>query len=150
MSARCHYCTHYSSAIIVSSFLVRMEPFSHTFQALQVRPDRPVNENFNIWYVLTPGLNKWVISKLLQNLMTDLIIIQLFHSSLLEQRYKTCKTMYPSPFTSQFFPKKYTEMWLFGDKMWKGIGGEELKDTLLSLKMNWHFNKNGIKCCYYS
>uniref|UniRef100_A0A3B5BGB8 WDFY family member 4 n=1 Tax=Stegastes partitus TaxID=144197 RepID=A0A3B5BGB8_9TELE len=32
--ARCHYCTHYSSAIIVASFLVRMEPFSHTFQAL--------------------------------------------------------------------------------------------------------------------
>ncbi|XP_062422362.1 WD repeat- and FYVE domain-containing protein 4 isoform X3 [Pungitius pungitius] len=35
LSAQCHYCTHYSSAIIVSSFLVRMEPFSHTFQALQ-------------------------------------------------------------------------------------------------------------------
>ncbi|KAM8859671.1 WD repeat- and FYVE domain-containing protein 4 isoform 2-T2 [Spinachia spinachia] len=33
--AQCHYCTHYSSAIIVSSFLVRMEPFSRTFQALQ-------------------------------------------------------------------------------------------------------------------
>lgn len=38
LSAQCHYCTHYSSAIIVASFLVRMEPFSHTFQALQVRP----------------------------------------------------------------------------------------------------------------
>lgn len=36
--AQCHYCTHYSSAIIVASFLVRMEPFSHTFQTLQVRP----------------------------------------------------------------------------------------------------------------
>ncbi|XP_026164856.1 WD repeat- and FYVE domain-containing protein 4 isoform X1 [Mastacembelus armatus] len=35
LAARCHYCTHYSSAIIVASFLVRMEPFSHTFQALQ-------------------------------------------------------------------------------------------------------------------
>ncbi|XP_030011898.1 WD repeat- and FYVE domain-containing protein 4 [Sphaeramia orbicularis] len=35
LSAQCHYCTHYSSAIIVASFLVRMEPFSHTFQALQ-------------------------------------------------------------------------------------------------------------------
>uniref|UniRef100_A0AAQ4PJK2 WDFY family member 4 n=1 Tax=Gasterosteus aculeatus aculeatus TaxID=481459 RepID=A0AAQ4PJK2_GASAC len=35
LSAQCHYCTHYSSAIIVCSFLVRMEPFSHTFQALQ-------------------------------------------------------------------------------------------------------------------
>ena len=35
--ARCHYCTHYSSAIIVASFLVRMEPFSNTFQTLQVR-----------------------------------------------------------------------------------------------------------------
>ncbi|KAA8583834.1 hypothetical protein FQN60_015042 [Etheostoma spectabile] len=38
LSTQCHYCTHYSSAIIVASFLVRMEPFSHTFQALQVRP----------------------------------------------------------------------------------------------------------------
>lgn len=37
LSAQCHYCTHYSSAIIVASFLVRMEPFSHTFQTLQVR-----------------------------------------------------------------------------------------------------------------
>ncbi|KAG7513031.1 WD repeat-and FYVE domain-containing protein 4 [Solea senegalensis] len=35
MSAQCHYCTHYSSAIIVASFLVRIEPFSQTFQALQ-------------------------------------------------------------------------------------------------------------------
>uniref|UniRef100_A0A8C5H2Y5 WDFY family member 4 n=1 Tax=Gouania willdenowi TaxID=441366 RepID=A0A8C5H2Y5_GOUWI len=35
LSAQCHYCTHYSSAIIVASFLVRMMPFSHTFQALQ-------------------------------------------------------------------------------------------------------------------
>ncbi|KAJ8014052.1 hypothetical protein DPEC_G00036250 [Dallia pectoralis] len=35
LSARCHYCTHYSSAIIVSSFLVRMEPFSQTFLTLQ-------------------------------------------------------------------------------------------------------------------
>lgn len=35
LAARCHYCTHYSSAIIVASFLVRMEPFSHTFQTLQ-------------------------------------------------------------------------------------------------------------------
>ncbi|KAK0130896.1 WD repeat- and FYVE domain-containing protein 4 [Merluccius polli] len=35
LSARCHYCTHYSSAIIVASFLVRMEPFSKTFQTLQ-------------------------------------------------------------------------------------------------------------------
>ncbi|XP_028982965.1 WD repeat- and FYVE domain-containing protein 4 isoform X2 [Betta splendens] len=41
LSARCHYCTHYSSAIIVSSFLVRMEPFSHTFQALQGGFDIP-------------------------------------------------------------------------------------------------------------
>lgn len=41
MSARCHYCTHYSSAIIVASFLVRMEPFSHTFQALQGGFDLP-------------------------------------------------------------------------------------------------------------
>eukprot|EP00063_Salmo_salar_P079374 XP_014054209.1 PREDICTED: WD repeat- and FYVE domain-containing protein 4 isoform X3 [Salmo salar] len=35
LAMRCHYCTHYSSAIIVSSFLVRMEPFSHTFLTLQ-------------------------------------------------------------------------------------------------------------------
>ncbi|XP_062319191.1 WD repeat- and FYVE domain-containing protein 4 isoform X1 [Osmerus eperlanus] len=39
--ARCHYCTHYSSAIIVASFLVRMEPFSHTFQTLQGGFDVP-------------------------------------------------------------------------------------------------------------
>ncbi|XP_077438112.1 WD repeat- and FYVE domain-containing protein 4 isoform X2 [Vanacampus margaritifer] len=41
LSARCHYCTHYSSAIIVASFLVRMEPFSHTYQALQGGFDIP-------------------------------------------------------------------------------------------------------------
>ncbi|XP_039629915.1 WD repeat- and FYVE domain-containing protein 4 isoform X2 [Polypterus senegalus] len=35
LSAQCLYCTHYSSAIIVASFLVRMEPFSKTFLALQ-------------------------------------------------------------------------------------------------------------------
>ncbi|XP_019355019.2 WD repeat- and FYVE domain-containing protein 4 [Alligator mississippiensis] len=33
--ARCHYCTHYSSAIIVASYLVRMEPFTQTFCSLQ-------------------------------------------------------------------------------------------------------------------
>ncbi|XP_054886091.1 WD repeat- and FYVE domain-containing protein 4 [Poeciliopsis prolifica] len=48
MSARCHYCTHYSSAIIVSSFLVRMEPFSHTFQALQGGFDIPERMFFSI------------------------------------------------------------------------------------------------------
>ncbi|XP_060895664.1 WD repeat- and FYVE domain-containing protein 4 isoform X1 [Labrus mixtus] len=41
MLARCHYCTHYSSAIIVASFLVRMEPFSHTFKTLQGGFDIP-------------------------------------------------------------------------------------------------------------
>ncbi|XP_078129346.1 WD repeat- and FYVE domain-containing protein 4 isoform X3 [Sander vitreus] len=41
LSTQCHYCTHYSSAIIVASFLVRMEPFSHTFQALQGGFDIP-------------------------------------------------------------------------------------------------------------
>ncbi|XP_044069032.1 WD repeat- and FYVE domain-containing protein 4 isoform X3 [Siniperca chuatsi] len=41
LSAQCHYCTHYSSAIIVASFLVRMEPFSHTFQTLQGGLDIP-------------------------------------------------------------------------------------------------------------
>ncbi|XP_066534651.1 WD repeat- and FYVE domain-containing protein 4 [Hoplias malabaricus] len=35
LSAQCHYCTHYSSAIIVASYLVRLEPFSQTFLALQ-------------------------------------------------------------------------------------------------------------------
>ncbi|KAJ0067163.1 hypothetical protein NL108_012881, partial [Boleophthalmus pectinirostris] len=35
LSAQCHYCTHYSSAIIVASFLVRMEPFSQTYHTLQ-------------------------------------------------------------------------------------------------------------------
>uniref|UniRef100_K7GBL2 WDFY family member 4 n=1 Tax=Pelodiscus sinensis TaxID=13735 RepID=K7GBL2_PELSI len=34
-SAQCHYCTHYSSAIIVTSYLVRMEPFTQTFCTLQ-------------------------------------------------------------------------------------------------------------------
>ncbi|KAM3862933.1 LOW QUALITY PROTEIN: WD repeat- and FYVE domain-containing protein 4 [Diretmus argenteus] len=41
LSARCHYCTHYSSAIIVASFLVRMAPFSHTFLTLQGGFDIP-------------------------------------------------------------------------------------------------------------
>ncbi|KAK7930815.1 hypothetical protein WMY93_007210 [Mugilogobius chulae] len=41
LSARCHYCTHYSSAIIVASFLVRMEPFSHTYHTLQGGFDIP-------------------------------------------------------------------------------------------------------------
>ncbi|XP_078055406.1 WD repeat- and FYVE domain-containing protein 4 [Mustelus asterias] len=35
LSARCHYCTHYSSSIIVASYLVRMEPFTQTFCSLQ-------------------------------------------------------------------------------------------------------------------
>ncbi|XP_078386858.1 WD repeat- and FYVE domain-containing protein 4 [Cetorhinus maximus] len=35
LSVRCHYCTHYSSAIIVASYLVRMEPFTQTFCLLQ-------------------------------------------------------------------------------------------------------------------
>ncbi|KAM4730214.1 WD repeat- and FYVE domain-containing protein 4 isoform 2-T2 [Anableps anableps] len=48
ISARCHYCTHYSSAIIVSSFLVRMEPFSHTFQALQGGFDIPERMFYSI------------------------------------------------------------------------------------------------------
>ncbi|XP_069573980.1 WD repeat- and FYVE domain-containing protein 4 [Brachyistius frenatus] len=47
LSARCHYCTHYSSAIIVASFLVRMEPFSHTFQALQGGFDIPERMFYN-------------------------------------------------------------------------------------------------------
>ncbi|XP_071420399.1 WD repeat- and FYVE domain-containing protein 4 isoform X5 [Pithys albifrons albifrons] len=35
LSVQCHYCTHYSSAIIVASYLVRMEPFTQTFCSLQ-------------------------------------------------------------------------------------------------------------------
>ncbi|XP_078284484.1 LOW QUALITY PROTEIN: WD repeat- and FYVE domain-containing protein 4 [Rhinoraja longicauda] len=35
LSARCHYCTHYSSAMIVASYLVRMEPFTEIFCSLQ-------------------------------------------------------------------------------------------------------------------
>ncbi|XP_072138983.1 WD repeat- and FYVE domain-containing protein 4 isoform X2 [Mobula birostris] len=35
LSVRCHYCTHYSSAIIVASYLVRMEPFTEIFCSLQ-------------------------------------------------------------------------------------------------------------------
>jgi len=31
-----HYGTHYSSAMIVASYLVRMEPFTQTFLRLQV------------------------------------------------------------------------------------------------------------------
>ncbi|XP_017268395.1 WD repeat- and FYVE domain-containing protein 4 isoform X2 [Kryptolebias marmoratus] len=48
LSALCHYCTHYSSAIIVASFLVRMEPFSHTFQALQGGFDIPERMFYSI------------------------------------------------------------------------------------------------------
>ncbi|KAL8186652.1 UNVERIFIED_CONTAM: WD repeat- and FYVE domain-containing protein 4 [Gekko kuhli] len=35
LSAHCHYCTHYSSAIIVASYLVRMEPFTQIYCSLQ-------------------------------------------------------------------------------------------------------------------
>ncbi|KAM5235936.1 WD repeat- and FYVE domain-containing protein 4 [Ctenodactylus gundi] len=35
MTVQCHYCTHYSSAIIVASYLVRMPPFTQAFCALQ-------------------------------------------------------------------------------------------------------------------
>ncbi|XP_053165881.1 WD repeat- and FYVE domain-containing protein 4-like [Hemicordylus capensis] len=35
LSAQCHYCTHYSSAIIVASYLVRIEPFSQILRSLQ-------------------------------------------------------------------------------------------------------------------
>ncbi|XP_069395233.1 WD repeat- and FYVE domain-containing protein 4 isoform X2 [Paralichthys olivaceus] len=48
LSARCHYCTHYSSAIIVASFLVRIEPFSHTFQSLQGGFDLPERMFFSV------------------------------------------------------------------------------------------------------
>ncbi|XP_038152382.1 WD repeat- and FYVE domain-containing protein 4 [Cyprinodon tularosa] len=48
LSTRCHYCTHYSSAIIVASFLVRMEPFSHTFKALQGGFDIPERMFYSI------------------------------------------------------------------------------------------------------
>ncbi|XP_063160442.1 WD repeat- and FYVE domain-containing protein 4 [Candoia aspera] len=35
LSAQSHYCTHYSSAIIVASYLVRLEPFTEIFRSLQ-------------------------------------------------------------------------------------------------------------------
>ncbi|XP_012889184.1 PREDICTED: WD repeat- and FYVE domain-containing protein 4 isoform X1 [Dipodomys ordii] len=35
MTFQCHYCTHYSSAIIVASYLVRMPPFTQAFCSLQ-------------------------------------------------------------------------------------------------------------------
>ncbi|XP_039224532.1 WD repeat- and FYVE domain-containing protein 4-like isoform X2 [Crotalus tigris] len=35
LSAQSHYCTHYSSAMIVASYLVRLEPFTETFRSLQ-------------------------------------------------------------------------------------------------------------------
>ncbi|OBS68339.1 hypothetical protein A6R68_03116, partial [Neotoma lepida] len=35
MTVQCHYYTHYSSAIIVASYLVRMPPFTQAFCSLQ-------------------------------------------------------------------------------------------------------------------
>ncbi|KAM5241310.1 WD repeat- and FYVE domain-containing protein 4 isoform 3-T5 [Hipposideros larvatus] len=35
MTVQCHYCTHYSSAIIIASYLVRMPPFTQAFCSLQ-------------------------------------------------------------------------------------------------------------------
>ncbi|XP_059025625.1 WD repeat- and FYVE domain-containing protein 4 isoform X3 [Mustela lutreola] len=35
MTVQCHYCTHYSSAIIVASYLVRMPPYTQAFCSLQ-------------------------------------------------------------------------------------------------------------------
>ncbi|XP_025736364.1 WD repeat- and FYVE domain-containing protein 4 isoform X2 [Callorhinus ursinus] len=35
MTVQCHYCTHYSSAIIVTSYLVRMPPYTQAFCSLQ-------------------------------------------------------------------------------------------------------------------
>ncbi|XP_030059030.1 WD repeat- and FYVE domain-containing protein 4 [Microcaecilia unicolor] len=35
LSAQCHYCTHFSSEIIVASYLVRMEPFTQILCSLQ-------------------------------------------------------------------------------------------------------------------
>ncbi|XP_006897794.1 PREDICTED: WD repeat- and FYVE domain-containing protein 4-like [Elephantulus edwardii] len=35
LTVQCHYCTHYSSAIIVASYLVRMPPFTQAFCSLQ-------------------------------------------------------------------------------------------------------------------
>ena len=43
MAAQCHYCTHYSSAIIVASFLVRMPPFTQAFCSLQVSVPDPLH-----------------------------------------------------------------------------------------------------------
>ncbi|ETE63595.1 WD repeat- and FYVE domain-containing protein 4, partial [Ophiophagus hannah] len=35
LSVQSHYCTHYSSTMIVASYLVRLEPFTETFRTLQ-------------------------------------------------------------------------------------------------------------------
>ena len=43
VTARCHYCTHYSSAIIVASYLVRMPPFTQAFCSLQVSAPDPLH-----------------------------------------------------------------------------------------------------------
>ena len=41
MTVQCHFCTHYSSAIIVASYLVRMPPFTQAFCSLQVSVPDP-------------------------------------------------------------------------------------------------------------
>lgn len=41
-----HYGTHYSSAMIVASYLVRMEPFTQIFLRLQVRDARFLAKRF--------------------------------------------------------------------------------------------------------
>lgn len=43
MTVQCHYCTHYSSAIIVASYLVRMPPFTQAFCSLQVSFPAPLH-----------------------------------------------------------------------------------------------------------
>ncbi|KAF7247392.1 WD repeat- and FYVE domain-containing protein 4 [Varanus komodoensis] len=45
LSAQCHYCTHYSSSMIVASYLVRIEPFTQIFRSLQDVYFLPVEVN---------------------------------------------------------------------------------------------------------
>ena len=62
MTVQCHYCTHYSSAIIVASYLVRMPPFTQAFCSLQVSSLTPLHTcththtHRGISYRLTAGL----------------------------------------------------------------------------------------------
>ncbi|XP_031761062.1 WD repeat- and FYVE domain-containing protein 4 isoform X3 [Xenopus tropicalis] len=53
LSVQCHYCTHYSSASIVSSYLVRVEPFTQAMRWVQGGPldlaDRLFHNVAGVW-----------------------------------------------------------------------------------------------------